>query len=291
MSNDGDKKLIPSNIRGILSGTASGVAKLVVGHPFDTLKVRLQTEGGYGRFRGFTHCVTETLKTEGIRGLYKGGTPPLIGWGIVDSVMVGVYAATKRALGETSTNQLPISNILLAGMIGGWASVIVVTPIEGVKARLQVQYADPLSKVYSGPIDCIRSLVRNNGIAGLYKGFWPTVMFRTGCSVYFGSYEWFKRKLAPSGMAPMFKNFISGGCAATTLWIFFFPFDVVKNRMMAQPDRPDRPYKTVTDCFRQIWRKEGAFGFYRGFTPCLLRSFPTNGAAFVAIELTTKYLP
>lgn len=71
-STEKKEKVIPDNVRGFLAGTASGISKLVTGHPLDTIKVRLQTEGGYGRFKGPIDCLKQTWKTEGIRGLYKG---------------------------------------------------------------------------------------------------------------------------------------------------------------------------------------------------------------------------
>jgi hypothetical protein len=92
------------------------------GHPFDTIKVRLQTEGGYGRCKcllvftvvfitcsewlfiasrcsivhGPLHCLRTTLQTEGIKGLYKGATPPLFGWAAIDFVMVGTYMNLRK---------------------------------------------------------------------------------------------------------------------------------------------------------------------------------------------------
>jgi len=206
--------------------------------------------------------------------------------------MVGTYSAVRRKLQEQNPNMpLSVPAVAAAGTIGGWVSCIVVTPIEQVKVRLQIQYADPSSKVYSGPIDCAKKLVRNNGFFGLYKGFWGTFMFRSFMSVYFGSYELYKRWFSTSPLPVVLQSFFSGGFAATTLWFAAFPFDVVKNKMMGQPDIKDRPYKTVRECFRKTWAHEGAKGFWRGFTPCLIRSFPTNGAAFVAIEMTNKLLP
>lgn len=67
---------------------------MAVGHPFDTIKVRLQTEGAGGRFKGplvrmrcdvcsealimTQHALSVTVRTEGVRGLYKGAFPPLV---------------------------------------------------------------------------------------------------------------------------------------------------------------------------------------------------------------------
>jgi solute carrier family 25 carnitine/acylcarnitine transporter 20/29 len=40
----------------------------------------------HGRFRGPLDCVMQTIRKEGFSGFYKGATPPLVGWMIMDSV-------------------------------------------------------------------------------------------------------------------------------------------------------------------------------------------------------------
>ena len=52
---------------------------------FDTIKVRLQTTNK-AQFKGPLDCVLQTVRNEGIRGLYKGATPPLVGWMFMDSM-------------------------------------------------------------------------------------------------------------------------------------------------------------------------------------------------------------
>jgi hypothetical protein len=52
---------------------------------FDTVKVRLQTSKE-GHFKGPLDCVLQTVRKEGVAGLYKGATPPLVGWMVMDSV-------------------------------------------------------------------------------------------------------------------------------------------------------------------------------------------------------------
>ncbi|KAM9919574.1 hypothetical protein OXX80_012668, partial [Metschnikowia pulcherrima] len=73
-----DDKNAPPGYLGFVAGMFSGVTKNAVGHPFDTVKVRLQTSEG--RFKGPMDCVWATFKSEGFRGFYKGFTPPLAGW-------------------------------------------------------------------------------------------------------------------------------------------------------------------------------------------------------------------
>lgn len=54
---------------------------------FDTVKVRLQTSKD-GHFKGPLDCVLQTVRKEGVAGFYKGATPPLVGWMVMDSVYV-----------------------------------------------------------------------------------------------------------------------------------------------------------------------------------------------------------
>lgn len=79
------------NYKGFVAGVFSGIGKLTVGHPFDTVKVRLQTSQK-SQFSGPLECVAQTVRKEGVRGLYKGATPPLIGWMFMDSLYMSLSA-------------------------------------------------------------------------------------------------------------------------------------------------------------------------------------------------------
>ena len=225
----------------------------------------MQTEGGMGRFTGPMDCLKQTVKLEGLRGLYKGGTPPLVGWGIIDSLMWGSliqYRILLQSLQSDPSQPLSIPAHFLAGGMAGVTSVIAVTPIEQVKARLQIQYHDKASVQYSGPIDCVRQLWRNNGIRGLYGGIGGTALFRCQMSVYFGAYEWFRRYFARQQWAQhwsdMTVQFVSGGLGANCLWLVAFPSDTIKNRMMSQRDVKPRKYPTVRYCIRYIYQTVSA---------------------------------
>ena len=61
-----------------IAGVAGGVAVVVVGHPFDTTKTRLQTSPR-GYYTGTLDCVRKTLSAEGPRGFYAGMLSPLVG--------------------------------------------------------------------------------------------------------------------------------------------------------------------------------------------------------------------
>ena len=68
-----DRSLLRRTTKNLISGTAGGIGITLVGHPFDTLKVRLQTQPvDKPIYRGLTDCFVKTLKWEGIGGLYRG---------------------------------------------------------------------------------------------------------------------------------------------------------------------------------------------------------------------------
>jgi len=81
-----------SRVREFFCGSFAGVGLVLAGHPFDTIKVRLQAEGGFGRFKGPIHCLYTTLKQERVFGLYKGAMGPLIGQGLVSSMQFGILS-------------------------------------------------------------------------------------------------------------------------------------------------------------------------------------------------------
>ena len=57
----------------LVAGTAAGTAQLLVGHPFDTIKVKLQSQSAAGaRFKGPLDAARQTVTQEGLRGLYRG---------------------------------------------------------------------------------------------------------------------------------------------------------------------------------------------------------------------------
>ncbi|KAI8904199.1 mitochondrial carrier domain-containing protein [Powellomyces hirtus] len=278
----------PERYVGFFAGLASGATKLIVGHPFDTVKVRLQTDASSARFNGAIDCLRTTVRREGLRALYKGATPPLMGWALMDAVQMGTLNNLRYLLSDGGKKKLSVPQHALAGLGAGIVVSFVANPVEVLKGRLQVQY-DKGKTLYKGPVDCAKQLIRNNGIRGLYKGLSACLLFRSFFWVLWGSYEIYTQLLTsssyvPSNMIP----FLAGGAAANTFWTISFPADVLKQRMMTQPDTYPRKYPTLLSCIQQTWRTEGVRGFYRGFVPCFLRSFPTNGAAIFVFETAMR---
>ncbi|KAJ2783672.1 hypothetical protein H4R18_001582 [Coemansia javaensis] len=275
-------------LAGFAAGIASGATKLLVGHPFDTVKVRCQIEGGHGRFSGPINCIVRTVRQEGPRALYKGASAPLVGWAAMDAVQLGSLSNYRLLLqGSDRARRLTHLDHALAGLGAGWTVALVATPVEIVKMRLQVQYASGAARTYRGPIDVARHLARAYGPLGLWHGLHATMAQRSFFFALWGSYDVYSAWLRARRLPEHLVNFLAGGMAANTFWTLCYPVDVVKNRYMTQPDPAPISFVRM---FSHVYRTEGPSGFFRGFVPAFIRSFPTNASAILVWETTTRLI-
>ena len=139
--------------------------------------------------------------------------------------------------------------------------------------------------------------LRAHGIIGLYHGFFATLIFRSFFFFWWGSYDIFTRLLSTStNLSTPAINFWAGGLSAQVFWLTSYPSDVVKQRIMTDPlggslNDGERRFAGWKDAAKEIWRKDGPRGFWRGFLPCFLRAFPANAMALLAFEGVMRGLP
>ncbi|KAI7543648.1 carrier protein YMC2 [Hortaea werneckii] len=300
------------NYRGFVAGVFSGIAKLSVGHPFDTIKVRLQT-APTSQFKGPLDCLLQTVRKEGVNGMYKGATPPLVGWMCMDSLMLGSLTLYRRLLNEhvfqplrarpthpaiylpdSEKKKLPPLGHGIAGMLAGWTVSFIAAPIEHIKARLQVQYqVTKNDRLYTGPIHCASTIYRRHGVRALWHGLSATLLFRTFFFCWWGSYDILTRLLSTqTSLSTPAVNFWAGGLSAQLFWLTSYPSDVIKQRIMTDALEPgQQKFPRWRDAAAAVYREAGWRGYWRGFVPCFLRAFPANAVALVAFEGVMRSLP
>jgi solute carrier family 25 (mitochondrial carnitine/acylcarnitine transporter), member 20/29 len=102
-------------LKDVTAGWVGGMAQVLVGQPFDTIKVRLQTQSSAPTpnpssphltqpYHGTMDCVSKTFKLEGIQGFYKGTLMPLLGVGFCVAIQFGTLEAMKRLLAPFHEN-------------------------------------------------------------------------------------------------------------------------------------------------------------------------------------------
>ncbi|RKP10218.1 mitochondrial carrier domain-containing protein [Thamnocephalis sphaerospora] len=132
--------------REFVAGTMGGWAQVVVGHPFDTLKVRLQTQTHPPRFHNGMDCLRVTLKEEGPQGLYKGVMSPLAGIGICNAVLFaanGYFRGVVRENRADGNMERPftIPELMVAGGLGGIAMAFANCPVQRPELASSIESA------------------------------------------------------------------------------------------------------------------------------------------------------
>ncbi|XP_008152994.1 mitochondrial basic amino acids transporter isoform X2 [Eptesicus fuscus] len=270
-----------------LAGCAGGVAGVLVGHPFDTVKVRLQVQSlEKPQYRGTVHCFQSIIKQESVLGLYKGMGSPLMGLTFINALVFGVQGNTLRALGQDSpTNQF------LAGAAAGAIQCVICCPMELAKTRLQLQDVGA-ARTYQGSLDCLAQIYRHEGLRGVNRGMVSTLLRETpSFGVYFLTYDVVTRALGcePGDALLVPKLLLAGGTSGILSWLSTYPMDVVKSRLQADGVRGASRYSGILDCMRQSYRAEGWRVFTRGLTSTLLRAFPVNAATFATVTIVLTY--
>lgn len=209
-----------------IAGAFSGLTQTIIGHPFDTLKVRIQNKkydlklAPYKYFRGITY--------------------PIISNTIVNSILFYSYDDLNKKL----------NNPFYSGALSG----LLVTPI------IYIFENGKTSRQMNVPISYKR-ILKLNGFAT------TTTREISAFSIYFGSYEFFKKY-----MHPLF----AGGLSGLANWTCTYPIDVIRNRQI------------IHQCSIRNAIKMG--DLWRGFTLCAIRAVLVNSAGFYVYELVSYKL-
>uniref|UniRef100_A0AC34RI26 Mitochondrial carrier protein n=1 Tax=Panagrolaimus sp. JU765 TaxID=591449 RepID=A0AC34RI26_9BILA len=269
-----------------VAGWIAGGTGLLLGHPLDTVKARLQTTNNYN---GILDCFVKTFKNESILGFYKGMFAPFMSVGFLNSLLFSGYGLTLKYLHPNEKNiehrkGLPMSEILLASVVGSCFQMIPAIPVELVKTKLQVQTEAQASvkAKYHGPLDCVKTLYKTGGIRALYHGG-SVMAFRDfyGNLFYIPVYELIYRQLHKRDINDSLSQIIAGGTAGSTSWLSICPVEVVKNKI--QTSSSVSPHKNeIIETILTVFKTDGIRGFYRGGLVLVIRGFPVNAFIFVA---------
>jgi solute carrier family 25 (mitochondrial carnitine/acylcarnitine transporter), member 20/29 len=152
-------------MRDMLCGTLSGVGNCLSGYVFDTIKVRMQMDHQLTMIGS----LTSIIKQEGFLHLFNGIYYPLITVPIVNAIIFSSYEFYKKM---TNKQELSFINGVENGAFAGLVNTIVVSPVELVKCRMQLDKEFKFAK----SSDCAREIIRLEGIKGLFRGTYSTAI-------------------------------------------------------------------------------------------------------------------
>jgi len=287
----------------VLAGTLGGLSLTFVGHPLDTIKVRLQTQPDKVRvYNGAMDCTIKTYRTEGIRGFYTGMSSPLVGQMAFRAVIFGTLGSTKRWLVRRRKGGiLTYYDYVFAGGVCGFVATNVICPMDLLKCQLQVQRLNmDIVPGYKAPYrtltGCARSVIQQGGMSACFQGWCPTALRETiGCAVFLGSFDIMKCKVAEAqGVAvvdlPFWAICVTSGIGGLLYWTSVYPVDVVKSAIQSDSiSLADRKYKNGWDATRKLYAEGGLRRFGKGYLPCIIRAAPANVALLATVDKVTTF--
>ncbi|KAJ5248642.1 hypothetical protein N7468_000093 [Penicillium chermesinum] len=294
-------------MKDIVFGSAAGMAGKLIEYPFDTVKVRLQSQPEHLplRYTGPLDCFRQSFQADGARGLYRGISAPMMGAAVETSCLFFSYRLIQdalRAMVYPGVDQLPLGVLLLSGAASGSVTSLALTPIELIKCKMQVPVESAGSKP-PGPMTLIISVFRQEGLRGFWRGQLGTLIRETGGSAaWFGGYESVssvfrqysakEQSYSASDPLPIHQQMIAGATAGIAYNFLFFPADTIKSRMQTEdisriPVNGER--QTFWTVGRALWRQQGLKGLYRGCGITCARSAPSSAFIFSVYEGFRQY--
>ncbi|XP_014672407.1 PREDICTED: tricarboxylate transport protein, mitochondrial-like isoform X4 [Priapulus caudatus] len=251
----------------------TGAIEICITFPTEYVKTQLQLSerSAKPRYTGIFDCVAKTVRGHGVKGLYRGLSPLLVGAVPKVGVRFGTFEQLKlKAVDENGS--LSGVNRLMCGLGAGvMEAIIAVTPMETIKTKFinDQQSAQPKFK---GFFHGVREIIRTQGIRGTYQGLIPTMMKQgSNQAMRFFVMETLKDWYRGGDPNKPVNKAIVGGFGAMAGAVSVFgnnPLDVVKTRLQGLEAHK---YKGTWDCLVKIMTKEGPLAFYKGVVPRLSR--------------------
>ncbi|CAG0888577.1 unnamed protein product [Darwinula stevensoni] len=273
----------PGMLTSFTAGALAGLAVDITLFPLDTVKTRLQSQGGFRASGGF-------------RGIYGGiGPAALVGGTPIQFQMNCIFSAamffltyegTKSLLhGQLGHKWTPLTHMLSAAT-GEVVACIVRVPVEVIKQRRQ-------AKQHSTMMDAVTKAYRHEGVRGFYRGYASTVMREIPFSIIqFPLWEWmkvswaaFSHKSQVSSAQSSVCGAVAGGIAAAVTT----PLDVVKTRIMLAERESVIATGKIIPTLRTIYVEKGIRGLFSGIIPRTLW-ISLGGAIFLGVYEKAKEL-
>ncbi|TYK13686.1 S-adenosylmethionine carrier 1 [Cucumis melo var. makuwa] len=172
------------------AGAIGGIAASLIRVPTEVVKQRMQT----GQFASAPDAVRLIATKEGFKGLYAGYGSFLLRDLPFDAIQFCIYEQLRIGYKLAAKRELNDPENAIIGAFAGALTGAITTPLDVIKTRLMVQGS---ANQYKGIVDCVQTIVREEGAPALLKGIGPRVLWiGIGGSIFFGVLESTKRLLA-----------------------------------------------------------------------------------------------
>lgn len=176
-------------ILSMLSGASAGMLQKSFSYPLDVMSVRMalgintQVLSTNCSYNGIADCFTKILRTEGVRGFFKGFFPTLctgVPYVALQLTFFDFYKKRLLASLDYDKDLLNIKQVAfissLAGSAAGFTALSIVFPGDTVRKRMMNNAISSEKQLYKNARHCIRHIMRKEGVAAFYYGMFPSLL-------------------------------------------------------------------------------------------------------------------
>ncbi|XP_005931764.1 solute carrier family 25 member 44a [Maylandia zebra] len=265
-------------------------------YPASVIRTRLQVQKGKSLYSGTFDAFCKILRTEGVRGLYRGFMVNTL------TLIAGQGYITTYELVRKYVNQYSPSNTVKSVVAGGMASLVAQTitvPIDIVSQHLMMQgQGEHLTRFKAKPKvglattkhklsfgqsrDITVQIFSADGFRGFYRGYVASLLtYIPNSALWWPFYHFYAEQLsllAPSECPHLILQAVAGPMAAVTASTITNPMDVVRARVQVEGRT------SVIGTFKQLLVEEGAYGLTKGLSARVISSTPTSVLIVVGYE-------
>ncbi|KAL9226636.1 hypothetical protein vseg_002425 [Gypsophila vaccaria] len=288
----------------LLAGGIAGAVSKTCTAPLARLTILFQIQGMHANAATLRKaCIfkeaSRIMREEGVRAFWKGNLVTIAHRLPYSSVSFYSYERYKNILqsfpGLESTSENLSAHLfvrLTGGFLAGVTAAASTYPLDLVRTRLAAQ-----TNViyYNGIWHAIRTICKEEGVFGLYKGLGATLLsVGPNIAISFSVYEtlrsqWQAKRPHDSGaLVSLACGSVSGIASSSVI----FPIDLVRRRMQLEgAGGRARVYNSgILGTLGHIVRSEGFRGLYRGILPEYYKVVPSVGIVFMTYEAMKKFL-
>jgi len=157
--------------KNVASGGAAGALSLFFVYSLDYARTRLANDtksskkgGGERQFNGLVDVYRQTLKSDGLAGLYRGFVVSCVGIVVYRGFYFGLYDTVKPMVGKDVGFWASFGIGYAVTVSAGLASY----PLDTIRRRMMM--TSGAKEKYNGSIDCASKIIKNEGVGSLFKG-------------------------------------------------------------------------------------------------------------------------
>jgi hypothetical protein len=275
----------------LFAGACAGMLSRTCSAPFERLKILGQ-------------CSSEPIdyieefkrihKRDGPRAFWRGNMTNCISIAPNSAIQFLMFDLlnkySSRSFKSDAGCEQPSNNFLNGGLSGAIA-MLACYPLDYCRSILTVQQGKQSLKLSQ----FILNSVRQHGITSIYKGLsfsmFATIPYN---ALNFGIYS----KLIPmvekwretsSKQFSVTNSLVSGLIAGWTTGVITYPFDIVRRRMQLRGSSWNgghmSDYSNVFQCISRIYAEYGIRGFYKGLSPCMIRTPISVSVSLTSFEV------